>query len=282
MKVKNAKPAPKRNWKPVLTTSVVTAAVALTLLTVASATMPRVQPTQSTLSAVGAVPPPQATSIVPVVAATPQTPPTMVGMGNCPPNWDKSSDRAVRDACAKLKADNYGRQRASEIATAEARPSVQILSNIVPGVQLPPPDYAKIVSERTFDPYDGARPPQWNTATSVWQVGALPNRNYTSWSAMYIVSRPGNSATKSTNPTLETEGLTDGLDPKYNKTWVCPQAVGELHITNVTKPDLNITSANTPFPGLQGVVYFKTKAGQTGKFDLATETWTFDAAPKTP
>lgn len=280
MKARNSKPIPERNWTPAVVTLGVTAIIAVFVIAVAMTQ--RTQPTQSTLAAVGAVPPPQSTYIATVVTVTPQIEPTMIGMGNCPPNWDKSDDRAVRDICAKLKADNYMKQRASEIATAEARPSVQTLSYITPGVQLPPPDYAKIIRELPYDPYKGARPPHWRSATSVWQVGALPNRDYTSWSAMYIVSRPGNSATKSTNPTLETEGLTDGLDPKYNKQWVCPQAVGEIYITNITKPDLNITDAKTPFPALQGVVYFKTKAGQTGSFNLATETWTFDTPAKTP
>jgi hypothetical protein len=78
------------------------------------------------------------------------------------------------------------------------------------------------------------------------------------------------------------EGLGDGTDAKYYKRWVFSQAANELYITNVIKPNLNITDVNTPFPGLQGVIYFKTNTGQTGNFDLVHEAWTLDTQSKAP
>jgi len=47
-------------------------------------------------------------------------------------------------------------------------------------------------------------------------------------------------------------------------------------------PELNIPNAQTPFPGLRGIVYFTTRDGLTGHFDLAQETWTFDQPATTP
>ena len=88
-------------------------------------------------------------------------------------------------------------------------------------------------------------------------------------------------ATTDENPTLKTMTVDDpgdGAGRKYSKTWVFPKPVGEVYITNADIPDFDITDPKTPFPGLRGTISFKTKDGQTGKFDLATETWSFDSS----
>jgi hypothetical protein len=168
----------------------------------------------------------------------------------------------------------------------QAAPYSPSIPNFTPVTLLPPPEYVTIIQERVFDPYKGPRPVEWRGATSVWQAGGIPNDDYTSWAALYIWSRPsGTTAPSSLTPTLETElgePLGGGLDAKYYHKWVYPQAVGKLYITNITIPPLDIPDAQTPFPGLRGTVYFKTEAGQTGSFNLATETWTFDQPSKAP
>ena len=191
------------------------------------------------------------------------------------------------------------KERAAEIATMEAQPYYQTMPNFTPQTLLPPPDFAKVVRELPWDPYKGARPVQWQGATSVWEMGSVPNNDYTSWVGLYVVTRPSSDAqsaqqngdksattnTTNTNPTLETmllEGLNSALDARYTRKWVFPQAAKELYITGITKPDVNIPNAKTPYPGLQGVISFKTDSGQTGKFDLEHENWILDAPPAAP
>ncbi|HEY0071770.1 MAG TPA: hypothetical protein VGE04_17540 [Chloroflexia bacterium] len=263
------------------------------ILMLAVAAIPRVQPANGTTPAVGALLPPLPTQgVLTAPSVTPPVQPS--GMGDCPPDWADSEERAVRDTCGKLKEVTSMQQRTSEIATMQAQPYVQTVPNFTPVTLIPPPDYVNIVRGLKFDPYKGPRPFQWRGTTSVWQVGAVPNRDYTTWVALYIVSWPANTAqsvqpakgnptSADANPILEMqllEGLGDGTDAKYYKRWVFPQAANELYITNVIKPNLNITDVNTPFPGLQGVIYLKTNTGQTGSFDLAHETWTLDTQSK--
>lgn len=301
MKLQKTKPVSRRSWLPAWAMLLI-----VSIILVAVASSPRVQSSQGAVSerasALGAIPAPVSTQGVatPFPQAT-QAQPTLNPMGNCPPNWYESNDQAVLDTCAKLKETISKEQRAQEIATMQAQPSVQTIPNFTPVPLLPPPDYANVVRELPWDPYKGARPVQWRDATSVWQVGAVPNSDYTSWVPLYVVSRPGSngqpaqsqqaadsSATATTsnaNPTLEImllEGLGGSVDAKYNKRWVFPQAAGEIYITSVTRPTLNIPDKGTPFPGLQGVISFKTKGGQTGKFDLAREAWILDTPAKAP
>ncbi len=212
-------------------------------------------------------------------------PPTLA-MGNCPCDWAQSSDPAVRDTCARVKGTAVVQQHAAEVATKQAQPYIQTIPNFTPVVQLPVPNYAKTIVELKYDPYKGAPPFAWLGATSVWQVGGVPNADYTSWSELYVLAFQGNGAhsthgyagnvTTDQNPSLVT--MADG----YDKKWVCPRPVAEIYITKIMVPELNIPNAQTPFPGLRGIVYFTTRDGQTGHFDLAQETWTFDSPPPTP
>lgn len=288
--MKNTKTNSKK-WFAKVSISVV-AFAAVIILAFAVALAPHAKPAQQTLSALGGVPLPAPTQSLPTVPARP----TPTPMGNCPANWDKSSDAAVRAACEKLKASNYAQQHAAEIATMQARPYSPVIPNFTPVTLLPVPDYANTIRQLKFDPYNGAWPFMWEGATSVWQIHAVPNSDYTSWNLLFIVAYQGNGvrasdayasnraeAITTQNPTLTTMVLNgDRSDAKYSKSWVYPKAVGEVYITNVTIPPLNIPNAQTPFPSLQGTVYFKAKNGQTGSFDLAHETWTFDTPAKAP
>jgi hypothetical protein len=111
----------------------------------------------------------------------------------------------------------------------------------------------------------------------------VPNGRYTAWSALYVLAFPDDGANASSS--LVTQILDGGGEDgsiNYAKRWVCPQPIGAIYITSIVNPELNITDASTPYPGLQSVVYFKTETGQTGNFNMATETWTFDPAAKSP
>jgi hypothetical protein len=148
------------------------------------------------------------------------------------------------------------------------------------------------VKQSIYDPYNGPWPFQWIGATSVWQIGGVPNNNYTAWGPLYLVAYQGNGvhstdayggnkaeAVTDQNPTLATmtfDDPGDGASIKYSKKWVFPEAVGEIYITGASIPSFGITDPTTPFPGLQGTISFKIKDGQTGQFDLAKETWSFD------
>ncbi|MEP6774428.1 MAG: hypothetical protein ABJA50_02435 [Chloroflexota bacterium] len=166
-----------------------------------------------------------------------------------------------------------------------------------PQPMLPMPDYAKQVGEMKFDPYNGAWPSHWRGVTSAWVDGGVPSTGYIDWSKLYVVARTGYQNPKDIDPKAEptrTNGelyprintdILDGGGPgmgRYIKDWTCPQPIGDIVITNITNPPLsNITDPSTPYPGLQSVVYFKAKdSRQTGRFDMTSETWTFDPVPK--
>ena len=294
----NANPNPSQNWIPAVAVLVI---MFFVMVVVAITAIPQAQPSQEMTSALGAVPPPLSSREAATAHPQPtRVQPTRIPMGNCPDNWYASEDRVLRDTCAKLKEINGMKERAAEIATMEAQPFSPTIPNFTPQTLLPPPAFTKEVRQIPFDdPYTGPPPFQWKGATSVWQMGGVPNSDYTSWVGLYVVTRPSSGAqsaqqdgdksattnTTSTNPTLETmllEGLDGGLDARYTRKWVFPQAAKELYITGITKPDVNIPNAKTPYPGLQGVVSFKTDSGLTGKFDLEHENWILDAPPATP
>ncbi len=297
MKAENTKPALKRHWFSASAVLIVATIVAIIMVAVVRSLQP--QQAKSIVAAAGDAPPPVPTQVaVATDTVIAQAQPTQNPMGNCPSNWSDSKDPVIRDTCARLKGVISQQQRAAEIATMQAQPHVQTGPTPAFPTLLPPPDYAKVVQELLFNPYNGAWPFQWEGATSVWQIGAIPNSDYTAWGPLYLVAYQGNGvhsskayagnkveATSNQNPILQTmifDSPGDGASTRYSKKWVFPQAVGDIYITNANIPTLNITDVKTTFPGLQGIVTFKTKDGQTGKFDLAKETWTFDSPSKTP
>lgn len=223
---------------------------------------------------------------------------------DCSGNWYNSPDTVLKEACSKQKDTNHLTDLASEEATTLAQPRVPSVPNAVQTVadypsevMLPMPDYAKPVHEYTHNPYDGPPPSHWKGYTSAWVDSGVPDSGYTYWSKLYVLARSGRQDARDIDPDavptrisgesyprLNTDIL-DGGGPgmgKYLKGWTCPQPIGDIVITNITNPPINITDASTPYPGLQSVVYFKAKNGQTGNFNMATETWTFDPAPKSP
>lgn len=214
---------------------------------------------------------------------------------DCSGDWSSSPDPVLRDACSRRKATQVAVELQHAQATSEAMPvrPTDLPSGLAP--LLPMPDYVKPVMEMKFDPFDGPPPSHWKGYTSVWLDGGVPNADYTYWSKLYVLARSGHHDTADIDPsalptrsdgdlypTLNTDIL-DGGGPgeeRYLKLWTCPQPIGDIVITNITNPPVNITDASTPFPGLQSVVYFQGKAGQTGSFNMATETWNFDPVLK--
>ena len=287
-KVRNQNALSKYNLLPVLVTLFVLATVAF----VVTAKSPK--SANGLVSTFGDIPQPVPTQVPPPTHTVyPAVQPTQNPMGDCPANWADIQDRATRDACAKRKDVVSQQQRASEIATMEAQPQAPIGATPVAATLLPPPDYARVVEESKYNPYNDAWPFQWIGATSVWEIGAIPNNDYTAWGPLYLVAYQGNGvhsadayggntdvATSDQNPTLATmtfDDPGDGASVKYSKKWVFPESAGEIYITGASIPNLDVTDPLTPFPGLRGVISFKTRDGQTGQFDLAKEIWSFDS-----
>ena len=174
---------------------------------------------------------------------------------------------------------------ASLLATQNAKPYVDtepVLAS--PVAVLPEPTEVTVIGSLPWYPENGAPPMGWSGATTAWLDGSTPTDGYLAWAQLYVLTKPGNGATyfdiyaknvvtTSTNPTIETYSLMGGT---YEKIWTDPQPDGALYVTNIINPAYTDTNANDPYPGLTSVVYFTTKSGQTGHFDMSTETWTFD------
>lgn len=125
------------------------------------------------------------------------------------------------------------------------------------------------------------------SATSIWFDGSVPDDDYTQWDPLYVITRPGNGqhtwscpdgdVVAQTNPTLQTfVQVAIGGKEKYLHTWTCPRAVEALYVTEIVdtdRPGLDADGNN--FAGLNSIVYFTTKTGERGSFDIATQTWNF-------
>ena len=125
-------------------------------------------------------------------------------------------------------------------------------------------------------------------ATSIWLDGSVPNDDYTYWNPLYVITRPGNGhhtwscadgdVVVQTNPTLQTfVQVTIGGKEKYLHNWTCPRAVEALYVTKIVDSGrIGLNADGKNFPGLNSIVYFTTKTGETGSFDITTQTWSFD------
>jgi hypothetical protein len=187
----------------------------------------------------------------------------------------------------------------SDLIAAYSSPTARTNNNYNPGPNLPEPADFKRVHSIPYTPDMGAITFQLSGLTTRWQDGSVPSDDYVWWIELYVVTRPGNGAVYAltgtgganmdgqvvttdadTNPTIETMvGVTGDMGNKYQRVWGDPHPDGALYITNITNitnPDYTNTDPNIPYPGLRSVVYFTTKSGQTGHFDMATEKWTFD------
>jgi hypothetical protein len=228
-----------------------------------------------------------------VMAIAWYTSPIHADVVDCSGDWYNSTDSAVVDACGKQKADAGATQMAADMATMTSQPWVLADTTYTVGPVLPEPDGQKVVMPKPYDP-ENSTAPEFSGSTTVWLDGDVPRDDYTVWDELFVLTRPGNGAsyyslypdhaviTVTTNPTLETivfgsaGGVTDGGEGRFQKVWTDPHADGALYITNITNPAYTNTDPAVPYPDLQSVVYFTTKLGQTGHFDMATATWTFD------
>jgi len=87
--------------------------------------------------------------------------------------------------------------------------------------------------------------------------------------------------TNDDNPSLAVSVGDQAASKTYDRTWVCPKAIGGIHITEIKQKDgaPGIGADPPNFLGLNFVVYF-TNGGVTGStvsgsFDMTTERWTF-------
>lgn len=212
---------------------------------------------------------------------------------DCSGDWSRSSDVSLVNACGKQKGIAVATEIAADFATMNTQPWIKTDPGFTPGPNLPEPAALKEVAASPWgnNPNPSLPPIQFAGASTVWRDGAVPDDKYTIWAELFVLTMPGNGAsydslspvqgviTVTTNPTLKTivfGGIGDSSMEKYDKVWTDPQPDGALYITKVTNPDFTSTDPKTPYPGLRSVVYFTTKSGQTGHFDMTTEKWTFD------
>jgi hypothetical protein len=222
----------------------------------------------------------------------------------CPPDWYDSPDADLLDRCARekgtatAKQEESARQTAEALATAQPSapapiPSTGPYASPPPRPTLPEPQNAGAIH-----PLDWAVDVQGDHImqcmlrgyTSAWLDGFVPNAEYTSWDRLFVISRPGNGehmlacvagenadTVVQTNPTIETIVRdTAGSEKKYLHTWTSPRAVKTLYITSIVssgRPGLGADGSR--FEGLNSIVYFKTETGESGSFDMATQTWHF-------
>lgn len=182
----------------------------------------------------------------------------------CGNDWSKSPNQETVDQCARLKEIVVAQQRQQEQQTAEAYlalPRTQTVPGFKPVKLLPEPDWAKTVKEIPLDDLAGGDP-TLHGATSVWQAGSVPNADVSEWMPFLVYAKPGEKDGHALLGTLVINGTTDQVQ-QYIHTWTCPRAVGTITITSVKGPTDTVT--------------FTTSSGQAGKFDLATQTWTFDS-----
>jgi hypothetical protein len=217
---------------------------------------------------------------------------------DCSGDWMKSTDEeGVWIPCTQqLLASTSGADDPwAPLATAQTWPTYVYMPDYTPVPALPEQDDFKVIEAIPFSPEMGAVPFNVSGVTTFWRDGSVPTDDYMGWHELYVLTRPGNGAsyivtgmgagaagvdgmviTTTTNPTLETMVGFGTSDSKYQKAWTDPQADGALYITNITNPDYTNINPSIPYPGLQSVVSFTTKSGQTGHFDMSTEKWTFD------
>ncbi len=211
----------------------------------------------------------------------------------CGPHWANSIDLKVREVCGKEKRQRTLEQEQQEAKAREAKPYYQTVPGFQPSVMLPQPDDTKLIQEVQLEnpiaDQQQGRPATLRGANSMWQAGSVPNADYTMWDPLMIVTYGGNGAqwyvpglkdavTRWENPTLQTLGLgwDEDQGAKYSFTWTCPEPVGEIYITKIEAGrTAGIGADGANFAGLNYKVYFDTKTGVSGYFDMVTQQWTF-------
>jgi hypothetical protein len=207
---------------------------------------------------------------------------------DCSGTWWHSTDPVVFNACLAAQGPHNDVDPVSEEATAAAYPGTPIDPSFTAVPLLP--EWSELTVVYSMPYTSDLQPilPNYSGATTVWRDGSVPTDDYMMWNEFYVLTSPGNGAsyvemgtgqviTITTNPTIKTLVSICGCgDAKYQKVWTDPQADGALYITNITNPAYTNTDPNVPYPGVQSMVYFTTKSGQTGNLNLSTGTWTFD------
>lgn len=231
---------------------------------------------------------------------------TVSQASSCPPDWYDSPDDSLRDRCAREKGTVTAKQQESAKQTAVALatahpsapapapvPSTSAYASAQPRPTIPRPQNSTItraVDWGTDLGGDHILQCMMRDATDIWLDGFVPNEDYTRWDRIYVVTRPGNGehvlscvagenseTVVQTNPTIQTVVRdTVGSEKKYVHTWVSPKPVKALYITNiVSSGQTGIDFDGSRFEGLNSIVYFKTATGDSGSFDMTTETWHF-------
>lgn len=196
----------------------------------------------------------------------------------CGLSWHLLPSLADRNACAQAKATAVAlreRQVTQAQQAALANRPAPSIPNYRPAVLWPEPDVFKESKQVPVEQVAGG---PWRGANSLWMYGSVPNDDYTEWDHFYIFAKSGQNGA----PVLQTLVLNgrDSGERQYVHVWTSPRATGTLTITGITPSNGGATPTPSatpphPFPGPSGVVHFTTSSGQSGAFDLATQTWTF-------
>jgi hypothetical protein len=188
-----------------------------------------------------------------------------VAEDKCPTDWATLPSVADRQRCADQKAQ----RTIDAAATAQARPyATTVPMRLDPRVATTPapagfiPDSVKAIGrvDRSIVGGIGDFP---RPVTDLWSIGAISNpEDPTAYDRIVLYTRPPEGTRNAAlGKFLVGNSLGPDLTRKYNQTWVCPRDVGMITIMNVS--------------GSDGVVSFATSSGQSGTFNIASQTWSF-------
>jgi hypothetical protein len=101
--------------------------------------------------------------------------------------------------------------------------------------------------------------------TSRWRIGAAlsPDRK----TSYHVIAETSYGRCRID---VKLHEISSRIAPTYDRYWYCTRFIGPLTITAVDIP------WGMPADDLRGKIYFESDTGQTGHFNLETETWTID------
>ncbi|NJK80128.1 MAG: hypothetical protein HC914_09605 [Chloroflexaceae bacterium] len=180
-------------------------------------------------------------------------------------------------------------------ATTRARPTTAPMSGLAtsaalvaargtltPTPTLPPdgihPEDKRI--ERVIPEGGGGSLLSYRYFTSIWRVGAVLSEDRTGY-AYYLMTPKDACGLRATTVGPDFSGL-----PAYERSWECPDHIGEIQITDVTSQTGLVTFTNYTRPpyvaNRQPDVRYTPPLTWTGTFNLATEEWTSEGHPWQP
>ena len=188
----------------------------------------------------------------------------------CPTDWYLSTTPEVLDRCGRAKEATDVSANRTALALVPLHPTYPPPPTVVGSPSPGPPIPASAQDIRAIDLNTlYSVPAGLRGANSAWQIGSVQASDPDDYDTIYLLARPPASGVNATLA-IALFGSASGsaLRQVYQNTWISPQDVGFLTITNISGVTTNPT-------GLTGIVTFTTQSGKTGTFNLATNAWTF-------